>query len=192
MFGRHENRGHRSHGGGMRGDHRNDLWGSSRHGRGGGHRGGGRGFEHGKLRLVLLKLIAEKPSHGYELIKAIEERTGGSYAPSPGVIYPTLTMLEEMGHIALDDSDGQRKLCTITAAGKKHLTENKAALDDMEARLATPRRGRGEEVAPPVIRAMENLRTALHLRLNAGALSREQSQAVAAALDAAATTIERL
>ena len=183
MFGRPDFHGRRPHGGHLRGD----PWAGPRHGRG----GGGRGFEHGKLRLVLLKLIAEKPSHGYELIKAIEERTGGAYAPSPGVVYPTLTMLEELGHIALDDSDGQRKLCTITAAGKKHLTENKAALEEMEARLARPRRGRGDEVAPPVVRAMENLRTALRLRLNAGALSREQAQAVAAALDAAATTIER-
>ena len=189
MFGRADFHGRRPHGGHRHGDPRGDLWAGPRHGRGGG--GPGRGFEHGKMKLVLLKLIAEKPSHGYELIKAIEERTGGAYAPSPGVVYPTLTMLEELGFVALDDSDGQRKLCTITAAGKKHLAENRAAIDEMETRLARPRPGRAAEIAPPVTRAMENLRTALQLRLNGPALSREQAQTVAAALDAAAIAVER-
>ena len=67
-------------------------------------------FEGGELRLVLLKLIADEPRHGYELIKAIEEMTGGEYAPSPGIVYPTLTMLEDMGLIAeaksKDDQEG--------------------------------------------------------------------------------------
>ena len=63
--------------------------------------GAGRGerlFDSGELRLVILQLLSEKPSYGYELIKAIEERLSGGYAPSPGVIYPTLTLLEEEGH----------------------------------------------------------------------------------------------
>ncbi len=62
----------------------------------------GRPFDHGELRYILLTLISEKPRHGYELIKAIEERSGGIYTPSPGVVYPTLTMLEEMNYVALD------------------------------------------------------------------------------------------
>src|SRR5271163_2248802 len=72
------------------------------HGREGKHWRGGRGperpFEHGELRLVILALIAERPRHGYEIIKEIEDRFGGGYTPSPGVVYPTLTMLEELGH----------------------------------------------------------------------------------------------
>lgn len=162
---------------------------------GGGRRGGPeRGFEHGKLRYVLLKLIADKPSHGYELIKAIEERTGGAYTPSPGVVYPTLTLLEEMGAITLDASDGQRKLCQITAAGRKLLTEHRASIEEVEARLmrAGKRWARSEEIAAPIVRAMENLHTALRLRLQAAAQGKEQVHAIAAALDAAATSIERV
>ena len=71
-------------------------WGGGRHGRGGGR---GRMFGSGELRLVLLKLIADEPRHGYDLIRAIEEMTHGDYAPSPGVVYPTLTMLQDMGLI---------------------------------------------------------------------------------------------
>jgi hypothetical protein len=75
-----------------------------RHGRGGGL---GRFFAHGDLRLVILHLIADKPRHGYELIKAIEEQVAGAYSPSPGVIYPTLTLLEELGYVTVSTGDGR-------------------------------------------------------------------------------------
>jgi DNA-binding PadR family transcriptional regulator len=83
-------------------------------------RGGrmGRFFDHGDLRFVVLKLIAEKPSHGYELIKAIETAAGGAYTPSPGVVYPTLTLLEELGYVTAGDAGGGKKLYTITAEGE--------------------------------------------------------------------------
>ncbi|RYF66006.1 MAG: PadR family transcriptional regulator, partial [Comamonadaceae bacterium] len=88
-----------------------------RGGRGGG--GGGRVFGHGGLRFVLLQLIADKPSHGYELIKAIEERLGGAYSPSPGTVYPTLTLLEELGYVSVGTADeGGRKRYTVTTAGQ--------------------------------------------------------------------------
>jgi hypothetical protein len=93
-----------------RGDERGDgSAGSNRHGdHHGGHRSGGSGriFRHGGLRFVLLQLVADKPCHGYELIKAIEERLGGSYSPSPGTVYPTLTLLEELGYVSVDAADG--------------------------------------------------------------------------------------
>lgn len=172
------------------------------HGRHGGpHRGGwsGRGadrggFEHGRLRFVLLGLIAEKPRHGYELIKAIEERTGGAYSPSPGAVYPTLTLLQEQGHITLDDSDGQRRLCQITEAGRRYLAENAGVIAELEARMSRPGRGPGGGRGPvpaPIVRAMENLHTALRLRLAGAELDRDQALAIAARLDAAATDIER-
>jgi DNA-binding PadR family transcriptional regulator len=88
-----------------------------------GHRGHGRGgrgsrpLGTGDLRLVLLRLIAEQPRHGYEIIRAIEEKTGGAYSPSPGVIYPTLTMLAELGHVVVSETEGGRKLHSITAEG---------------------------------------------------------------------------
>src|SRR5262249_35717353 len=82
-------------------------FGGGRHGWGE-HRGGGgrRMFEQGDLRFLVLSMIAEKPRHGYELIKEIEEKTGGAYAPSPGVVYPLLTMLEEMGFAKLSEEGG--------------------------------------------------------------------------------------
>ena len=94
-------------------------------------RRGGRVFGHGGLRLVLLRLIADKPRHGYELIKAIEERLGGSYSPSPGVVYPTLTLLEEMGHVTVSAEGGGRKLHTITDAGREHLDAHRAEVDQL-------------------------------------------------------------
>ena len=99
------------------------------HERGGGrHRHGrrpGRIFDHGELRLVVLALISERPRHGYEIIKEIEDRVAGTYSPSPGVIYPTLTMLEELGHATVAESDG-KKLYAITAGGNDYLVVNKA------------------------------------------------------------------
>ena len=172
--------------------------GGGRSGRGGGWPGRGghgeRGFEHGRLKLVLLHLIADKPSHGYELIKAIEERTQGAYTPSPGAVYPTLTLLEELGYITLDTSDGQRKLCQITDEGRRFLAENQHIVAELEARLSRPAGGaRGDgAIAAPIVRAMENLHTALRLRLAGATLGKEQVHAIAATLDAAATGIEQI
>ncbi|MDP9424003.1 MAG: PadR family transcriptional regulator, partial [Pseudomonadota bacterium] len=82
-------------------------------------------FEGGELRLVLLKLIADQPRHGYELIKAIEEMTGGEYAPSPGIVYPTLTYLEEAGYVTAQ-ADGAKRLYSITGEGRAYLESNRA------------------------------------------------------------------
>src|ERR1700675_3700811 len=78
--------------------------------------GGGRErhFDNGELRFVILQLIADKPSYGYEIIKAIEERLSGAYAPSPGVVYPTLTLLEEEGYATVSSAEGGKKLYTVT------------------------------------------------------------------------------
>ncbi|MFT3812824.1 MAG: PadR family transcriptional regulator [Acidovorax sp.] len=156
-------------------------------------RAGGRIFGHGGLRLVLLQLIADKPCHGYELIKAIEERLGGSYSPSPGVVYPTLTLLEEMGHVTVSAESGGRKLHTVTPAGREHLEAHRAEVDQLLARMARGEGGRhpGERPAP-VERAVHNLRHALHLRLARGPLAEAQAHAIADVLDAAARQIERL
>ena len=84
----------------------------------------GRKLSSAELQLVLLALLAEQPAHGYELIRMLEERSGGFYAPSPGMIYPALTYLEEIGHAAVSQ-DGNRKLYTITAAGQAQFAANK-------------------------------------------------------------------
>lgn len=156
-------------------------------------RGGGRVFGHGGLRLVLLQLIADKPRHGYELIKAIEDRLGGSYSPSPGVIYPTLTLLEETGHVTVA-ADGGRKLHTLTDAGREHLAAHRDEVDTLLARMdsgAAVRGGHGARPAP-VERAVHNLRQALHMRLAREPLGEAQVHAIADVLDAAARQIERL
>jgi DNA-binding PadR family transcriptional regulator len=101
-------------------------------------RGGGRGrrmFDGGELRLILLKLIEETPRHGYDLIREIEARSGGAYAPSPGVVYPTLTMLEDMG-LTEAQAEGTRKAYTVTDAGRAELAEKAAEVEALFARLA--------------------------------------------------------
>jgi DNA-binding PadR family transcriptional regulator len=173
------------HGRGMRGHGR----GFGRHG--GGRDGGGRVFDHGELRLVILALIAEKPRHGYELIKAIEERLGGSYSPSPGVIYPTLTMLEDLGHASVDVGDGGRKLYTITEAGTQFLAANEPAVSAVMARMAEAGAARSSFLAPEIIRAMENLKLALRMRTSRGKLTEAELDAIATALDSAARAVER-
>jgi DNA-binding PadR family transcriptional regulator len=150
----------------------------------------GRVFEQGDLRLVLLKLIADQPRHGYELIKAVEDAVGGAYSPSPGVVYPTLTLLEELGY-ATAREDAGKKLYTITPEGRAHLENQAAAVSALFERIAdvaTANRGRR---SPQILRAMENLRMALRLKLSSGPLGEEQVQAVAAALDAAARAVEQ-
>ena len=106
-------------------------------GRGGGRRGFGPGRKLGStdLQLLLLGLLAEKPSHGYELIKALEERSSGYYAPSPGMVYPALTYLEEIGHASVE-AEGTRKRYHATEAGLKYLADHRAALDTLLEQLA--------------------------------------------------------
>lgn len=102
--------------------------------------GMGGGFRTGRklgasdLQLVILALLADKPSHGYEIIKALEERSGGFYVPSPGMVYPALTYLEEVGHAEVE-SAGAKKLYRITPAGEARLKEDRAIADAILAQL---------------------------------------------------------
>jgi DNA-binding PadR family transcriptional regulator len=94
----------------------------------------GRRLASGDLQLVLLALLAERPSYGYELIKALEERSDGFYSPSPGMIYPALTWLEEMNYASVA-AEGAKKLYSISDAGRAYLQENREAADAMLAQL---------------------------------------------------------
>src|ERR1700761_9606393 len=98
------------------------------------HHGGGRRrvFDHGDLRFILLSMIAARPAHGYDLIKALEERMGGGYSPSPGVIYPTLTMLEEQGFAAVSAAEG-KKLYQATEVGTAFLQANRTVVEAIQA-----------------------------------------------------------
>lgn len=162
--------------------------GPHRHRRGFGGRH--RPFDHGELRLLALSMIAGEPRHGYELMKGIEERLGGTYSPSPGVIYPTLSWLEDMGFVALDTAEAGRKRYRISAEGEAFLTANRPALEALEARLGSGGAGR-PGIPAPVVRAMENLKLALRLRLRRGPLESEAAELIAGALDAAALAVER-
>jgi DNA-binding PadR family transcriptional regulator len=151
----------------------------------------GRPFDYGAIRLLVLALLAEEPRHGYDLMREIETRMGGSYTPSPGVIYPTLSWLEDMGYAAAEEAEGSRKRFRMTAEGEAFLAANRAAVDDLMARLAQGRPGGREGTPAPVIRAMENLKLALRLRFRQGPLEEATAQAIADALDAAVKVIER-
>ena len=173
-----------------------DDFGRGRHGgMEGHHRRGFRGrdservFEHGDLRLVIMALLKEKPRYGYEIIKDLEERVGGGYSPSPGVVYPTLTLLEEVGHATVTDEHSGRRLYTLSTEGLAFLEANRTLVDAILARVSqanSSRRG------PPtsVMRAMENLGVALRLRLKGRPASDDQIRVIAAAIDAAAKTVE--
>ncbi len=169
----------------VRRDHRDE------HDPGGrGRRGGRRVFDHGDLRLVVLSLISERPRHGYELIKEIEDRVGGSYSPSPGVIYPTLTMLDELGHATVAEAGG-KKLYAITDEGRAYLAANQTAVATVLARMSEISAAHGGGPAPQILRAVENLRLALRLRQSRGPLTEATLHAIVTALDTATVAIER-
>src|SRR5580704_6796000 len=160
-----------------------------------GFRGGGgreRQFDNGELRFVILQLIAEKPSYGYEIIKAIEERLSGAYAPSPGVVYPTLTLLEEEGLATVASTDGNRRLYAATEQGQEYLKTNKVQLKAIFARIDEAGKAFGRGRSPQVVRAMMNLKFALGMRLGRGGLSQEQVSKIADAIDAAARTVDEV
>ena len=149
-------------------------------------------FEGGELKLVLLKLISEQPRHGYDLIRAVEELTGGEYAPSPGIVYPTLTMLQEMGLIEETTGEGARKPFQITDEGRAHLEENAEEAEELIGRLKALSPSHYPESGSPAWRAMRNLAVAIRNRLQHGEVSEETVHELAALIDEFAQRIERL
>ena len=151
----------------------------------------GRPFDYGELRLLALAMIKEEPRHGYELIRAIEERMGGSYTPSPGVIYPTLSWLEDRGYASVEAEQSGRKRYRVTTEGESFVAANRGALDALLERMGQPGGGRFEGVPAPILRGMENLKLALRLRLRDRPFADSAVAAIAEALDQAARTVER-
>lgn len=161
---------------------------------GGGGRGHRRGrmFGHGELRLALLKLLADEPRHGYELIKAIEELTGGAYAPSPGAVYPTLQLLADEGMIEERGDDSPRKAFAATEAGRAELADKAEEVEALFERLSAhgEREHRGR--SPHLWRAMGNLANVLKHRARAGKLDEETIDSIVDMIDEMAKRIERL
>ena len=150
---------------------------------------GGRLFEQGELRFVILSFIAEMPSHGYEIMKGIAEQMGGAYAPSAGVIYPTLSQLEDEGYATVV-AEGGKKLYTITEAGRKELEANKERIDGLLKRIRQMGEAFGSGSAPQIMRAIHNFKLALKLRFGQGEMTPEQIAKIAAIIDAAARDVE--
>ncbi|WP_273869071.1 PadR family transcriptional regulator [Serratia odorifera] len=159
-------------------------------------RGRGRGnklhrlFEHGDLRMVLLALVERKPSHGYELIKAIEEASSGLYVPSPGVIYPTLTLLEEQDFLDATTTGKGRKSYHITDAGKAELAQHQPAVDVIFARLADVSRRREGNLAEGIAETMQRLKRVLRGNMMRADLSLQQVEQINQALLTAVESIE--
>ncbi|MET4385035.1 DNA-binding PadR family transcriptional regulator [Bradyrhizobium sp. F1.4.3] len=200
----HKNRDHRDfrmaffamgrHGG----RHRFGRGGHGFFGRGGDDFPGARRLSSQDLQLVILALLAENPAHGYELIKIIEERSDGFYTPSPGVIYPALTYLEEVGHSSVEQ-DGGRKLYSITPQGEAYLAEQRTTADAILQALSRIGRRMDEvreafagvsdldaDASDELHRARHNLKRAL--RAKHGSDSAE-ARRIAGILDRAATEI---
>lgn len=95
----------------------------------------GRRFEKGDLKYVILDLLKERPRHGYDIIRALEERSAGFYTPSPGAVYPTLQMLEDLGYVTAVERDG-KKVYTITEEGQRFLEERGDVWDDISSRMS--------------------------------------------------------
>jgi DNA-binding PadR family transcriptional regulator len=149
-------------------------------------------FDGGELRLVLLRLIGDEPRHGYDLIRAIEARTGGAYAPSPGVVYPTLTMLGDMGQIAEQPDQSARKIFAVTEEGTRLLDEKAAEIADLMARLDALGVVRERTDGGSIRRAIHNLRAVLANRLGGEDVAPETLHEIVALIDEAARKIERL
>lgn len=162
----------------------------------------GRMFGSGELRLALLALINEEPRHGYELIKAIEDMTGGAYAPSPGAVYPTLQMLEEEGQIkhakpqgkAADEDASGKKPFEITKSGSAELEDRAEEVDKLMGRLNEHghRAEKVKERSPDLFRAMGNLASVLKNRAKTGKLDKDTVDQIVDIIDEVAKRIERL
>jgi DNA-binding PadR family transcriptional regulator len=155
--------------------------------------GGGRErmFDAGDMKLVILKLLAEQPSYGYQLIKTMEQRLAGGYTPSAGVIYPTLTMLEEEG-LAIASIENGRKVYSVTAEGQEYLKANRRQVDELFERLEETGRNFARGRSPEIRKAFMNLRSAVIARVSRQGVTSEQIQKISEAINAAAKAVEEL
>jgi DNA-binding PadR family transcriptional regulator len=153
--------------------------------------GRGRMFDAGDIKLVILRLLAEQPSYGYQLIKTMEQRLAGGYTPSPGVIYPTLTMLEEEG-LASSSTDNNKKIYSLTKEGTDFLESHKERIGELFERLEQTGRGFERGRSPEIMKAFMNLRSAVMARVSRESTKPEQIIKITEAINAAAKAIDEL
>ena len=159
------------------------------------HDGGGRRprfFGHGDLRLVILDILTRNASHGYELIKEIENLTQGHYTPSPGVIYPTLDYLQDQALITITEEENGRKRIAINAAGEQWLENNREQLEQIQTRIKARSVGFQLRKNPQMKRALDNFKAVLDLKVNQGELSDAQLKQIIGVIDRAALDISQL
>lgn len=159
-----------------------------------GRRGGGRRqrfFGHGELRLVILDILSRNASHGYELIKEIEALTQGNYSPSPGVIYPTLDLLQDQGLISVEEENGRKKIA-ITEEGRRLCAESGEQLSQIQTRLQERMVGCELRKNPQMKRALENFKAVLDLKVNQRSISDVQLKKIIGVIDRAAMEISQL
>lgn len=149
-------------------------------------------FRRGELKLLALHLIAEEPRHGYDLIRQVEELTGGHYAPSPGIVYPTLTLMAEMDLIDEKVDDDGKKIYSITEAGSARLAEDETHIAEILARLEGVSKMDEASDGASIRRAVHNLKSAIRIRLADQEKGSDKILEVAAIIDEAASKIERL
>ena len=160
-------------------------------GRGRGGRGRRRPLDHGDLRLLILKLISEAPRHGYDLIREIEARTGGAYVPSPGVIYPALEAMLDLGWIEAE-ADGARRSFHLTEEGEAHLDAEQETVARIEVRLASLLESDRPEDPMDVRGAMWRLRHAVREAIHSNPDDPDRRKAVADILADAQERISKL
>jgi len=149
-------------------------------------------FDSGELQLIVLDLISAQSRHGYELIREIEAQSGGLYAPSPGMIYPTLSLLLEIGLIEEVEAEGARKNFAISEAGRTHLSENEAQLTELRARLAALADAKDKVDPAPLRRAVGNLRQVLAAVSGKPGFDEDKVLDAARMIDEVAGKIERM
>lgn len=160
----------------------------------GGGAGGGkreRIFASGDLKFVLLHLLAQKPAHGYDLIRALSELVGGDYSPSPGTIYPTLAMLEDLGWITATPDGNGRKEYVLSSDGRQQLDVQQAEVDRVLTHINHHKSRAHARRIPEIVRAMENLKTALRMRLGDDIPEQALTRRISEIIDRAAVEIER-
>lgn len=160
--------------------------------RGGGPFRGGRFFGHGDLKLVILSLLEERARHGYDIIKAIEERSGGMYQPSAGTVYPTLTLLEEMGFARSTPDEGGKRVYEITDAGRAHLAAHRSTVDDIFSRIARTGAGLTSDAMQEMNRAFGRVARTTYSQASHRLDDHEYLRNVAKILDDAVAAINAL
>lgn len=157
--------------------------------------GGGRReriFAAGDLKFVMLHLLAQKPAHGYDLIKALGEMVGGDYSPSPGTVYPTLAMLEDLGWISATADANGRKEFRLSVDGQLRLETMQAEVSRVLAHVSHIKARTHARRIPEIVRAMENLKTALRMRLGDDVPEQALTRRISEIIDRAAIEIERI